>query len=271
MAEFPLVHDWHLAFEQTFHSLFPQSDLPSSPLGANAAAQIAAIQQMLEQSGRTPPYPKLPAGRPLASRFPAMKDFDAALQAYEASDAYKAYQQEMEEYRAYSTMRDALWMGSIADLIGFIHLFHWDVVDPARMASVRGHLLKMVTLSRENWVRIQAETDNGREWVPNTRQTGIFERLRVTDATIAGWHQFLDASEAVLEGKRLIKHWRFADKGVNLRRMFEDPRPFDPVMIAQGSAVLPYLETGDLVSGDTMDTMMRVLDGGFFAYFIWFN
>jgi hypothetical protein len=77
--------------------------------------------------------------------------------------------------------------------------------------------------------------------------------------------------EDVLEGRKLIAHWRFTDKGINVRRMFEDPRTFDPVMIAQGAAVIPYLEEGERVSGQTALTLLDVFERGFFAYFVWFN
>lgn len=145
------------------------------------------------------------------------------------------------------------------------------VEEPDRMRSGRAHLLKMIALSRENRARIGAETDDKRESVPGPAQTGIFERMRVNEGTVANWHMFLDEFEAILEGRRLIKHWRFATRGVNLRRMFEEPRRFDPVMIAQGSAVLPYLEKGDLVTGEFAGDMFDLFEGGFLAYFIWFN
>ena len=69
----------------------------------------------------------------------------------------------------------------------------------------------------------------------------------------------------------MIKHCLFVYRGVNVRRIFDEPRTFDPVLIAQGSAVIPYLETGDLVTARTAETMFDLFEGGFLAYFIWFN
>ncbi len=288
MAHFPLAHDWETAFDQTFHSLFPQSELPSSALIHELASTQDAFEAFIDEYGEPPEYPERPPKPPEAperdddtSRNEFIRKLDAwekseAYQQYLQSEAYKAYEEEEARYEAYPD--DEYWVfvsypefNSIADLIAFIHLFNWPVVDPERMAAVRVHLLEMIALSRENWTRIQAETDNKREWVPGPTQTGIFRRMRVNEETVAAWHMFLDEFDAILEGNRLIKHWRFVSKGVNLRRMFEEPRTFDPVLIAQGSAVIPYLEEGDLVTGNAAETLFDLFDGGFFAYFIWFN
>lgn len=247
MAEFLLAHDWEMAFEQTFHGLFPQSDLPSSEL----ATEIAKVMNALSKYGADGmAYPKKPAGM----NWNEWRNDPVYL-----------------EYQAYSFLEDSLWIASAADLVAFIHLFNWPVEEPARMGLARGHLMEMIALSRENWRRIKAETDDRREWVPGPHQSGIFQRMRVTSETVDAWHLFLDEFEAILEGHRLIKHWRFVDRGVNVRRIFDEPRTFDPVLIAQGSAVIPYLETGDLVTARTAETMFDLFEGGFLAYFIWFN
>lgn len=282
MAHFPLAHDWETAFNETFHSLFPKSDLPSSYLERELINVRAALEVLIDQYGeppRRPPRLKLPPGWPKRGEYKSHSEWQKKIGEWEESDAgqlylpsekYKAYEQALARWEEYILLKSYLSYGSIADLIVFIHLFNWPVVEPERMAAVRVHLLRMVELSRENWRRIQAETDNKNEWIPSPKQTVIF-RMRVDDNTVAAWHAFLDEFEAILEGRRLIKHWRYASKGVNLRRMFEEPRTFDPVLIAQGSAVIPYLEEGDLVTRGTAETMFDLFKGGFFAYFIWFN
>ncbi len=250
MAEFPLAHEWEFAFNTTFHGLFPKSDLPSSQINLEFATVRDAMQAIIEKNGSIPRYTRKP--------------YSMSWEEWAESDPNKTYRQ-------YKAMRDIAEFGAIADLVAFFHLFNWPVVEPERMASAREHLLGMIATSRENWMRIQAETDNQREWVPAPGQSGIFQRMRVDQDTVVAWHLFLDDFEAVLQGERLIKHWRFIGKGINIRRMFEEPRTFDPWLIGQGSAVLPYLEEGDLVTGDTAMTMLDLFDGGFFAYFIWFN
>ena len=101
------------------------------------------------------------------------------------------------------------------------------------MASALHHLESVVDLSRENWRRILAETDNGREWLPNPRQTGAIPGLAVTQPRIDAWMLFLDEFGAMLKGEKLMPHWRLA-QGVNLRRVFLEPRLFDLVLLDPG-------------------------------------
>jgi len=160
---------------------------------------------------------------------------------------------------------------SFADLIAFIHLMHWPVTEPKRMAAVLGHLDSVVALSRESWKFILAETDDAAEWIPNPRQTsGVLPGMIVTQETVDGWMLFLGEFDALLAGRKLIPHWRL-EKGINLRRVFTEPRTFDPVLWMQGSAALPYLEDGELTSNETWFRIMGLLQGNFLGYAIWFN
>jgi hypothetical protein len=138
------------------------------------------------------------------------------------------------------------------------------------MANVLGHLEAMVRLGRENWKRILAETDNRAEWIPNPGQTGALPRMPVTQRQVDGWKDFLDEFEAILQGKKLLPHWRF-DEGINMRRFFLEPGTFDIVLLVQGSAALPYLEKGELTNGRTWGQITRLFGGDFFRYFVWFN
>jgi hypothetical protein len=160
---------------------------------------------------------------------------------------------------------------SFADLIAFIHLMHWPVTEPKRMEAVLGHLESVVALSRESWKFILAETDDEAEWIPNPRQTkSVLPGVPVTQETVDGWLLFLGEFDALLTGRKLIPHWRL-EKGINLRRVFAEPRTFDPVLWMQGSAALPYLEDGELTSSDTWSRIMGLLQGNFLGYAIWFN
>lgn len=250
MANFPAAHDWSNAFDHTFHAVFPQTDLPSSDLFHEVQTVLSELEKFRNERGVLPQFPARPRDMPWDD--------------WMNSPEYQRYQ-------AFSRMQDALEYGMIADWIAFVHLFNWPVTDPDRMASVRVHLLDMVRLSRENWRRIRAETDDSREWVPGPHQSGILPRMRVDDTRVKGWMMFLDEFESILTGDKLIPHWRFATRGINLKRMFEDPRPFDPVLIAQGSAVIPYLDSGETITGDRVAEIFDLFEGGFFAYFVFFN
>jgi hypothetical protein len=241
LGDFLLAHDWEDAFDATFHSVFPAT--PS-------AALAAEDRRLLDALGPEPPH----------------LTYDQ-----EGYDAWAA-SPEGQAYWEWEFKRGSSDLAGIADLVAFVHLMHWPVMEPARMSSAREHLLSMVALSRENWRRILAETDDNREWVPGPRQTVLFDNVRITDDTVAGWQMFLDEFEAVLVGERLLPHWRIVEgRGINLRRMFEEPRTFDPWLIAQGSAIVPYLEDGETVSWDTVFTILTLTDGGLLGYFLWFN
>ena len=138
------------------------------------------------------------------------------------------------------------------------------------MASALHHLESVVDLSRENWRRILAETDNGREWLPSPRQTGAIPGLAVTQPRIDAWMLFLDEFGAMLKGEKLMPHWRLA-QGVNLRRVFLEPRPFDPVLWIQGSGALPYAEPGPISKAETWENILMLMEGDFFTYAAWFN
>ncbi len=262
MTEFLLAHDWQQAFDETFHFMFPETDLYSSELRRSADAALAYIMQHPEPPNYWDAERRYSRNDP---NRPTRAQWDVTAQGLEWKDWNINHGEESR--RAWTFLE----YGGIADVIAFIHRFDWPVVDKARMAKSRVHLLTMVELSRENWRRILLESDDKYEWLPSPDQTPRFPRMRVNKDVIAGWHAFLDTAEDVLEGRKLIAHWRFLGKGLNVRRMFEDPRTFDPVMIAQGAAVIPYLEEGELVSAQTAQTMFDIFDRGFLAYFIWFN
>jgi hypothetical protein len=156
------------------------------------------------------------------------------------------------------------------DLIAFIHLNHWPVVAPERMRSALAHLEAVPPLSRESWRRILAEQDDQNEWIPGPKQSALMPGLEVGEAQVEGWMLFLDEFEALLQGRKLLPHWRF-EKGINLRRFFLEPTTFDLVLLVQGSAALPYLEEGELTRQDTWRRIMALFGGDFFRYAVWFN
>ncbi len=159
----------------------------------------------------------------------------------------------------------------IADAVAAIHLMHWDVKEPDRLAAALGHLESVVTLSRESWSYILAEPDDEAEWIPSPKQkNGVMPAATVTQATVDGWMIFLGEFDALLQGKKLIPHWRL-DKGINVRRVFLEPRPFDPILWAQGSAALPYLEDGPMTDAQIWQQIMMMFEGNFLGYAVWFN
>lgn len=162
-------------------------------------------------------------------------------------------------------------MAGIADLIAAIHLMRLEPVEPQRMHSARQHLLEMIAQSRLCWEHAIAETDDDREWIPNAQQTSLTP-LDVTEERIEGWRLFLTEAEKVLNGERLLPHWRVIDgRGINLKTVFEEPRTFDLVMWVHGAAAIPYLEEGELISDKTAGDLGRIFQGRFVAFAIWFQ
>ena len=119
----------------------------------------------------------------------------------------------------------------LADLVSFIHLVNWPVVEPERRQTARLKLLEMIRLSRENWKAIQAETDNDREWLPGPQQKGVnaLTGLEVGEEQVAAWHEALQMAEDLLEGRVLLPHFRIARQGINMKSFFEAPQTFDLV------------------------------------------
>jgi hypothetical protein len=161
-----------------------------------------------------------------------------------------------------------------ADFISFVHLINWPVVEPDRRRAARTELLEMIRLSRENWKAIRAEMDNDREWLPGPQQKGIspLTGLEVGEEQVQAWHQTLQLAEDLLEGRTLLPHFRFKSKGVDMKRFFDDPKPFDLVMSLTGPGVMPYLADGQLAPSNTFWNLQRgFANGGFLAFAIWFN
>lgn len=176
--------------------------------------------------------------------------------------------QEGRKVFAYGSGKDHF---DVADVIAFIHLIRMPVKEPQRMQAALVHLEKMLALSREMWQLIQAESDDDHEWIPNAKQRGELN-LRVTQEMIDGWLFGVQEAELVLQGKRLIPFWRGnGERGVNLRRVFTEPRPFDLVLWAQGTAAAPYLEPGEITSPAVWDRLQRVFRGEFVVFALWFN
>ena len=90
------------------------------------------------------------------------------------------------------------------DAVAMIHLLQLPVIEPERLKAALGHLESMIGLSRESWRYVLAETDNDHEWVPNPRQQSVLPGRTINEEMVKVWMTFLDESEAIFEGKKLI-------------------------------------------------------------------
>jgi hypothetical protein len=98
----------------------------------------------------------------------------------------------------------------------------------------------------------------------------VLPSFEVTPERIQAWLALLSQFEAALDGKTLVPHWRF-DKGINLARVFDDPRPFDLILWITGPAAVPYLQDGPTMSNDQWRQITSIFEGNFASYAFYFN
>lgn len=160
----------------------------------------------------------------------------------------------------------------IVDLVSFIHLIRWKVVEPQRMQSALHNLEAMVAQSKDTWKFIMAESDNDREWLPNPNQTAVIPNAKVTQEMVKAWQDLMSVIERLLAGDLLIAFWRDADgRGVNLRKVFMEPPPLDLVLWVQGPAAEPYLERGTTTKIETWRNLQNAFGSQFPGFAVWFN
>jgi len=181
-----------------------------------------------------------------------------------------------EERRKSKDLKDVVRAGTVADAIAFIHLLRLPVKEPERCKAALAHLEAMVGQAKEMWPFILAETDDDNEWIPNPMQKGVLG-VKVTQERVDTWLATLDEVELILQGKRLVPFWRGKPdgRGLNLRKVFTEPRTFDPILWFQGTAATPYLEKGELTKLAEPRMRQRINDafGGvnFIGFAFWFN
>ena len=173
--------------------------------------------------------------------------------------------------------RAAWWdVRLFSDVIAFIHLMRFPMKEPQRMQAAHKHLQATVANSREMWKHYKREMDDDNEWIPNPRQTGVLQ-VKVSEKMVATWLETVSEAEQVLDGEKLIPFWRGENdkRGVNLKRVFTEPRDLDPILWFQGTAATPYLEEGEITEFANRETLRQINDtfGGleFFGFAFWFN
>jgi hypothetical protein len=159
----------------------------------------------------------------------------------------------------------------IADFVALVHEIRWPVAEAARLQSAHAHLKQVIALSRQTWKAILARTDDDRVWVPGPQQKhGVIAGMPVSQEQVDGWLKALDDFDALLDGTKLLPHWRF-NEGVNFRKVFFDPRPFDLTLWVTGYAAAPYLEAGPVLSRADWAEWQRIFHNSFLGYAFWFN
>jgi hypothetical protein len=160
----------------------------------------------------------------------------------------------------------------VLDLVELIHSIRWTVVEPKRMELALHHLEAVVAQSNESWKWIMAETDDDHEWLPNPKQTGVIPNVRVTQEMIVTWTEIMNEIDKLLSGKLLVPFWRGDDDyGVNVRKVFLEPRTLDLILWVQGAAAAPYLQKGELTDRKIWGRWREVFGHNFPGFALWFN
>jgi len=160
-----------------------------------------------------------------------------------------------------------------ADIVAFLHLLSFDVVEPERLGQARVHLLTTIDLAKDMWRWYDAETDDDREWIPSPAQRdAAIPGAEITPEMREAWLRALDEGRALLLGEKLLRFWRGeGERGVNIRRVLQEPRRVDLVLWVQGSAAAPYLEEGEFTSDGLWADLDEAFDHGVFRYMWWMN
>jgi hypothetical protein len=165
---------------------------------------------------------------------------------------------------------DGFARAEFGDILAMIHLINWKTLDPVRLEDSRKRLVAMADLSPKSWAAARKETDNDREWLPNAKQTQAMTGVTNSDEIIDGWLAVMTEFKSVLEGQKLMGHWRF-EKGLNVKRFFNESKQFDLVLLIAGTDAVPYLEAGPISDSATWNRLMGTFEGNFIGYAVWFN
>ncbi len=137
--------------------------------------------------------------------------------------------------------------------------------------AARAHFLAMIEQNKLFWAAVNAETDNGLEWIPNANQTAALG-FTLPEGAAEAWQAILGDAEKMLNGELLVSFWRISPAGgVNVQKMFENPPVVDIVDWIQGAGLLPYLERGPTLSTRNFRQFERMLSGDALLFALLFN
>lgn len=162
-------------------------------------------------------------------------------------------------------------LGSFVDTAAAIQRALAQQPDRARAARALERLGEVVRFNRDFWRLSGLETDDRNEWIPNPAQHSALG-LEMPDGAGAQWLAVLADAERLLQGELLLPYWRLSEgAGLNLRRMFEDPRPVDLFAWVQGIGALPYAEAGTRIDSQSWRAFDRMMQGRGMLFAVFFN
>ena len=143
--------------------------------------------------------------------------------------------------------------------------------DGYQMTAAQTRFLAMIAENRDFWARVAKEADNDHEWLPNDQQTSALG-VDLPPGTGGHWLAVLSDVEAILKGEKLVPYPRVAEPaGLNVGKMFTEPRPIDIAGWIQGWAALPYLEKGTLVTTASTNAFDALVSGNSMLFALYLN
>lgn len=161
--------------------------------------------------------------------------------------------------------------GDEADLAMIVYLALRQEPRAEHTRAARQHFLSMIALNRSFWARLDTETDDNAEWIPNARQTSALG-LRMPPETGDRWLAVLGDAEALLTGEKLMPHWQFGGgAGINVKRLLDDPAPVHLAEWVHGMGLLPYAEPGERIGIFNWRNFTRLVRGDSMLYVVLLN
>ena len=157
------------------------------------------------------------------------------------------------------------------DLIAIVLATLRQTPDTGLMVKAQGNFLAMIAENRQFWHRVGLETDDQQEWLPNDAQHSALG-VELPAQTGAQWLTVLAEIERILNGDLLMPYWRIGEPaGINLAKMFTDPRPIDLAGWIQGWDALPYLQQGKVASLASVDAFDSFVSGNAMLFSLYLN
>ncbi len=158
------------------------------------------------------------------------------------------------------------------DVLAFFANMRLPVDEPVRMSLALEHFQNTIVYGKDMWSHYDRETDNDREWIPNPKQTAAIHDVVVDVTMREAWLLFLDEVDDLLNGRKVLRFWRGdGSKGIDVVKVFREPRDFDLIFWIQGAAAAPYLREGEFTEPGTWAQLQEALDRRVFRFSFWFN
>ena len=143
--------------------------------------------------------------------------------------------------------------------------------DADHVRAVRKDWQAMIDHNLSFWAKLDLETDNDREWIPNPNQTSVLP-LSLPTVTAKAWQRILTDAHDVLDGNLLIQHPFLPDgHGINLAAYFDDPGPLNLLDWFHGIAAYKYAARGPVFTQQSWRAFNRLTNGNAAGFALFLN